>query len=445
MTLVGRLRERWLWAEIQRRHDLYAAQTLPSERRDWQLSRFNDEWQRIAASVPYYAAMKKERSLPDAFLSWQEFADRMPVTTRALVQLHGDEMMSQEKPPQWWRITGGSTGEPTHLPAWHSENRVTAPDQWLGRVWWGAKPGDRLFLLWGHRHLMGLGINGWINRRKRSLMDWMLGYCRYLPFSMGESKMRHAGEVLLRARPDYIYGYSTILDAFARANEDRARRFDKLGLKVVIATGEVFPLPESREMVGEILGAPMAMEYGAIETNVMAYCTPSGHYQVFWRNHFVEAVDQGVGGGRVVRITSLYPRCFPLVRYELGDEIELDSPASEGLGVSRFKRVRGRCSDYVELPDGSLIHSRVFTNAIRPHKEITGYQVVQDGSEIRAFVTSVCDLAPEISGEIHARMAVIHPQLASVAVERVDALEQTVAGKTPLVIRRAEKRTGETR
>jgi phenylacetate-CoA ligase len=413
----------------------------PSERVDWQLDQLNRQWQRITAAVPYYAAMKQERSLPEAFRSWEEFVDRMPVTTRALVQVHGAEMASQEKGPEWWRITGGSTGQPTHLPAWHSETRFTAPDQWLGRLWWGVKPSDRLFLLWGHRHIMGFGIKGRINRRKRELMDWMLGYSRFLPYSIGEAKMRRAGEALLRARPDYIYGYSGVLDALARANADRAQRFHELRLKVVIATAEVFPLPGSREIVGEILGAPVAMEYGAIETNVVAHSTPAGHHQVFWRNHFVEALDPGAGGGRVVRVTSLYPRCFPLVRYELGDEIDLDAAESEGLGVSRIKRVIGRCGDYVELADGSRIHSQVFTNAIRTRAEITGYQIVQQGNKIRALVTSVSDLSPQIAREIQARLAVVHPELGSTTVERVAALERSVAGKTPLVVRRVDNRT----
>lgn len=445
MTLAGRLRQQRMWPEMLRRQDLYASSITAKERKAWQLDQFNRQWQRITATVPYYVAMKEERGLPEAFRSWEEFVECVPVTTRAVVHAHGGEMTSKERPPQWWRITGGSTGEPTHLPAWHSENRVTGPDHWLGRLWWGVKPSDRLFLLWGDRHLMGFGINGWINRRKRELMDWMLGYCRYSPYNIGEAKLRHAGEVLLRTRPDYVYGHSVALDALARANEDRARRFHELGLKVVIASGEGFPFPESAEMVGEILGAPVAMEYGAMETNVVAYSTPVGQYQVFWRNHFVEALDGRADGLSVVRITSLYPRCFPLVRYELGDEIELGSPNSEDLGVSRFKRVRGRCSDYVELPDGSRIHSTVFTHAIRPHKEITGYQIVQDGSEIRAFVTSVCDLSPEIIRAIQARMAVIHPRLASVGVKRVAALKKSVAGKTPFVIRVADNRTGKTR
>lgn len=224
MTLAGRLRQQRMWPELLRRQDMYASSITAKERRAWQLEEFNRQWRRITGTVPHYTAMEQEHSLPDAFRSWEEFVDCVPVTTRALVRVRRAEMTSQERPPQWWRITGGSTGQPTHLSAWHSEARVTGPDQWLGRLWRRVIPSDRLFPLWGHRHVMGFGIKGWINRRKREPMDWMLSYSRFLPYSMGEAKMRRAGEALLRARPGYVYGYSVVLDAFARASGDRAHR-----------------------------------------------------------------------------------------------------------------------------------------------------------------------------------------------------------------------------
>jgi len=347
-------------------------------------------------------------------------------------------MTSRERAPQWWRVTGGSTAQPIQLPAWHSEKAVVGPDQWLGRHWFGVRPSDRLFWLWGHSHLLGSGLGGQINRRVRGLKDWLLGYYRYSAYDLCADSMVRAGDILLSFGPDYVIGYSVALDSFARINRDRAGRFHDLGLKVVIACAESFPSADSAQTVSDVLGAPLAMEYGSIETGVVAYTTPLGGYQTFWRNHFVEAQDSSVRGGRVVRVTSLYPRCFPLVRYELGDEIELGCECdTAGRGVSKFKRVIGRCNDYVAFADGTRIHSEAFAHAIRDCADIAGYQTVQDGSNIRIKLISGSRISAKTIKAIRSRLRIVHPALADVVVEQVEVLEQTVAGKTPVVIRRS--------
>ena len=83
----------------------------------------------------------------------------------------------------------------------------------------------------------------------------------------------------------------------------------------------------------------------------------------------------GVTGEKIIHVTSLYPRCFPLIRYELGDEIELE-PGEEGLGVARFQSVKGRCNDTVALADGTILHSTTFSQAVRACPEISYFQVV---------------------------------------------------------------------
>ena len=441
MTLLGKRAERRLWPEIRRRQDVYGANVAPSERMAWQLRRFNREWRRIVSTTPYYADMKRRNSLPNEFTSWEEFIKRMPATNRSLVQSHREQMTSLEKPPQWWRITSGSTAQPIQMPAWRIEDAATSPNLWLGRLWFGVKPSDRQFLILGPRHLLGSGLKGMIQRRKREIVDWLLGLQRYSAYDVCEEKMRHAGDVMLRFRPNFIVGFSAALDAFARANQDRTSRFhNDLKLKVAIGVAEVFPSPNSEETIARVLGVPVIMSYGSLETDVIAHMTPEGDYQAFWQTYFVEAIDSGISGGKTIRLTSLYPRCFPLVRYELGDEIELDPLDNHGVGVSRFKRVIGRRSDYVELADGSRIHSLAFNTAVSTalsgRHEVTGLQIIQAGFDIRLRVTSSSPLSSAFLRDVQYRLGVAHPLLADIHVDRVESLEQTVAGKAYTIRRR---------
>jgi len=167
----------------------------------------------------------------------------------------------------------------------------------------------------------------------------------------------------------------------------------------------------------------------------MAHETPEGGYRVFWRSYLLEALPSPAG--RRIAVTSLYPRKFPLVRYDIGDEVELPGAVGEVAGLAEFPRVIGRCNDAVILHDGSVIHSEVFTHAVRACPEVAAYQVVQTGDDLEIRYLSSARLTEERVQEILSRLAKVHPRLAHVSLERVEVLQRSIAGKTPMVVRRS--------
>jgi phenylacetate-coenzyme A ligase PaaK-like adenylate-forming protein len=220
-------------------------------------------------------------------------------------------------------------------------------------------------------------------------------------------------------------------------NQNRRSALRVLGLKAVIATAEGFPSPESQGLLRDLFGCPIALEYGAVETAMLAHTRPGHVYQTFWKTYFVEAERQSDGSaGHTVRVTALYPRCFPLVRYELGDEIDLGEAAPTFvLGVDRFERVIGRCEDYVRLPDGFVVHSAAFTHVARSLPQITGYQVIQSNDSVRLTYTATGPVTDEQVAGIRERLTKIHPWLDNAKIVAVERLHQTAAGKTRLVIK----------
>ena len=259
-----------------------------------------------------------------------------------------------------------------------------------------------------------------------------------LRYDLRPEALREAARVLIRFRPEYVVGYSVALDLFARANRELRDDLRGVGLKVVIGTAESFPSPDSAQLLEDLFGCAVAMEYGSVETQLIAHTRPAGGYTVFWQSYFLEATRDGSASssGLQVRVTSLYPRCFPLVRYELGDEIELwDDETNLAIGIDSFKRVRGRCNDHVLLKDGTIVHSEAFTHAVRSCGEISGYQVAQSGASLSINYTARENLTAEQLAQIRARLARAHPQLAHVEIKRVERLRQTMAGKTRMVIK----------
>lgn len=444
MTMVGHFRSQRYADRIQQRAKIYQTAYDEQARLSLQLNAWNEVWQRIKSNVPYFQKLCREKHLPAHFSSWQEFQDLMPVTTRTSLQQFEQEMIDVGKEPDLRRATGGSTAEPIRIPLWKSEDAYTIINAWLGRSWYGISPGSPLFMLWGHSHLLGSGVGGYINAQRRKLFDRLLGYYRFSAYDLQPSALRRAADELIRFKPEYLIGYSVALDLFARANFDRLEDLRALKLKAVIATGEAFPAPESESSLQRLFNSPVAMEYGAVETGVLAHTHPDGGYNVFWSSYFVEAEPSMIGNNSYkLRVTSLYPRSFPLVRYEIGDEITLLNPTAKyESGIAEFEKVLGRCNDFVAINNGTIVHSEAFTHAVRPCAGITGYQVVQVGDNINIHYTSSEEIHDDQLESIRVRLTKVHPELKSIGIKKVDRLQQTVAGKTRMIIKSESHRDG---
>ncbi len=435
MTLAGKLRKWILASQVAERRDFYARQWTTTERLECQLRIWNQRWREIIASVPYYQRLKEQLHLPEQFSSWEEFRAKMPITTRQTIQNHAAEMSSTVRRANFYRQTGGSTAQPIQVPAWRSELRYTTPDIWLGRSWYGISPDSRLFLLWGHSHLLGTGWRALLRRTQRELKDWLVGIYRFSAYDLRPSVLRSAIGAMIRFRPDFVMGYSVALDLVARTCEQLKIDLRHLELKVVLGAAECFPASDSQQRLSNLFGCPVAMEYGSVETGLMAHTWPEGGYRVFWKTYFLEAEDSATSIGRPVLVTSLFPRCVPLIRYRIGDEIVLDDSSEPSYGLASFQRVLGRCNDYVLLSDGAVLHSEVFTHALRWCEEVLGYQVVQNGKQIQLRIMPRGKLSVESRREIQARLAKVHPALAEVPLVEVERLQQTIAGKTSMVVR----------
>ena len=404
----------------------------PQLRAKRQLMLLNRCWIETCRSTPFYHRAVVSGQLPCSFTSLDEFVSVVPPTARADVRNRQTELTANCRPPEWYRTTGGSTAEPIQMPSWHDEHTFTSSDLWLARSWYGIRPADRQFMIWGHAHLLGSGFQGFINKRTRILKDRLLGYYRFSAYDLTVERLRNSCDELLFFKPSYVLGYSVALDAFARVNADRHRELRRLGVKAVIGAAEAFPFEDSIQRVADVFGAPVAMEYGSVETALIAHTVPTGGYDVFWETYFVEVTDSGA-----IRVTSLYPRCFPLVRYELGDEL-VPLAGADPYPLYRLERVRGRCNDFVTLASGARIHSEAVTHVVRSCPGLAGYQWItsDDGTnELRLRLAK--NVSKKELDMIRVRLRRIHPELSTVNVSITDQFITGMAGKTPMVVRRA--------
>jgi phenylacetate-CoA ligase len=392
-----------------------------------QLQRLNAAWTASLADSPWARALGRRLDLPRRFDSWAAFEAQVPVQRKQ--DLRADLAAPDGPLPRvLWRSTGGTTAQPLRFPVLQSETAEAGRDLWLGRARLGIGAGDPLFLIWGHSHIFGAGWRGRVNAWRRRLSDAALGYTRWSAYRLSPEDLRLAGDALLASKARYVIGYASALDRFARANEDRAGAFAALGLKAVIATAEGFPRADSREAVSAVLGCPVVMEYGSVETGPMAYERFGGGYDVFWAHHRLE-----LGEGGELIVTSLYPRALPLLRYAVGD---LATSDETGPGLTRLTAIGGRCNDAVPLPDGAPIHSEAFTHAVRDTPGLLAYQIVRHGPG--AWPSIRYEAAQALGGNaetgLRRRLGRIAPGMERIALERVAALPASLAGKHRMVV-----------
>lgn len=433
MFLLQKIRERKMRPFVDKEKEFYQSKA-EDEIADFQLQQFNKQWRAIQEHVPFYRELVEDKGLPTIISSYDQFTE-LPIVTRDFVNGKIESFISSEREPDKWGSTGGSTGNPLQFPQWNSENTFCEPSTWYVRDFYNVNRADRMFRLWGHSHTLGKGITKVKNKLKFDIGLPLIGYKRFSAYDLSETKLKEAGEVILRFKPKYIIGYSKALNMLAKANEDKRSEFHKLNLKAIMGAAEGFEKTDDKEYVSDIFGCPVALQYAAMETNYIAHTHPEGGYKVIWRNNLIECVDdegKPANTGRIL-ITSLYPRAFPLVRYELGDIITGSNKDSHS--VYSFKEVQGRDNDFLMLDENTPIHSEGITHAIKFSNKVVAYQIrYTKVNEYTIYVRSNGSLTDNDLEEISNRLKQVDTRLGRLKIKQVDQLKQTVAGKTNWLI-----------
>lgn len=433
MFFLPRIREKKMEPYLKKEQQFYTE--IPVDQIEkYQLRKFNKQWKTIQKSVPFYKELVESSQLPKQFNSLDEFRN-IPIVEREEISSNIDSFTNSDKEFDSWGTTGGSTGNPLQFPKWNTEKNETEPSVWYVRSFYGIKRSDKMFRLWGHSHTLGKGLSRIINKIKFGVGLPLIGFKRFSAYDLSEEKLKEAGNEILKFKPKYIIGYSKALYLLAKANEDKKDSFHKLKLKAVIGAAEGFERPEDKDYISNVFGCPVALQYAAMETNYIAHTHPDGEYKVLWKNNIIECVDDDgnpAETGRIL-ITSLYPRAFPLVRYELGDIIS--GCNKDGNSVYSFKEVKGRDNDFLMLDESTPIHSEGITHAIKFSEKISAYQIrYTKDNEYTIYVRSNEKITDEDIFEIRKRLGQVDSRLASLDIKQVDQLKQTIAGKTKWLV-----------
>ena len=142
-------------------------------------------------------------------------------------------------------------------------------------------------------------------------------------YNLTERDLSKHVRFLERYKPEYLYGYATILTVFAKMLDD-ANIKPQLSLKAVVSTSETLEKWQE-DLIARVFDCPVANEYGTRDAGILAYTCPSGGIHITAENCIIEVLDPVTyepvlnEQSGVLVITDLTNYVQPRLRYMLGD------------------------------------------------------------------------------------------------------------------------------
>jgi phenylacetate-CoA ligase len=336
------------------------------------------------------------------------------------------------------KTTGGSTGQPVTV--WKDSGSVAheRAASWAFYQSYGIRIGDRSVRFWGSPTTL--------QRRIRSGMaDLAMNRQTFSAFAFAEENLEAYWRVCSSQRPQFYYGYASMLAVFAEYLIATNRSTDKLAAKAAVSTSEVLG-PAQRRAISTALQCIVRNEYGCGEVGPIAYECEAGRLHVAADNVLVEVLSADgspakVGDSGRVLVTDLNNRAMPLLRYATGDFAEVGGACTCGRNTFTLAKIWGREYDFISAPDGRRYHGEyflyLFEDLARAGVSVEQFQVVQRRNgdiviRVRSSAQNTNELLDSVLLEARRRL----PN-SSIQAELVAAIPPQASGKSALIIREA--------
>ena len=150
-----------------------------------------------------------------------------------------------------------------------------------------------------------------------------------------------------------IDGYTTAIYELAKYIE--FNHLSKLNAEYVFPTAENL-LEDHRNLIQKNIG-PVSDLYGCGEINGIAIQPISEEKYLIIDPHVFVEIEESKDSFKSIIVTDLDNRAMPLIRYKIGDLIDnvYEPSADQKIQFSYFRKILGRETDIIELPNGKKI------------------------------------------------------------------------------------------
>ena len=240
-------------------------------------------------------------------------------------------------------------------------------------------------------------------------------------------------EWLQRHDPAYLSTFPT--NARALADYFSVHGLKLPGLQKILPYGEMVT-DDIRERCAEVFGAEMFDNYSATECGMIALKCPGGPgYHLMNETVMIEVVSESGAQcrpgetGQIV-LTTLHNYAQPLIRYRLGDLVEVGTPCSCGRHLPVINRIAGRSRHMFRFPGGIEMLPDFRSKSILKHIAPLAWQIAQTGPmeiEFR-YVPGTGTAEPDFDGMTDHIRATLGVAVDVRYVERQE-IQQAASGK----------------
>ncbi|MCH2195591.1 phenylacetate--CoA ligase family protein [Kordia sp.] len=323
------------------------------------------------ANSDYYK--EKFANIDPTSFSTLEDIQQLPLLSKQDVLLHTEEIHTKHNFKKVFNATtSGSSGDPLVYQREESADSFNRASIFRGYSWHNVQPWERNGYFWGFDFST-------FKRFKICLLDAFQN--RFRVFDYKEKAFKKFVKKLQRAR--YIHGYSSMIYQSAKLINDQNLPKPK-HIKMVKGTSEKI-YDSYKEEIQKAFGVPIISEYGAAETGIIAFECKEGNMHINMEGVIVEEIDHQIV------VTNLQMKSFPIIRYQLGDYIELASKEKKcacGKVHCILEEVTGRIGENVygkkEIYP-SLYFYYIFKNLANKHNLKLTYQIIQKEKGILIF------------------------------------------------------------
>lgn len=333
------------------------------------------------SNVPWYKNKYSAMGLHPNDITKEEYFSQVPVLNRSELAENFSLFVSQKINPKTLKIstTGGSTGNPVKIGT--QKKGLRELQKWQMFSWWDLELKTNMASIY-----RGLPVTGY-KKAALNIINWPQKVIRMDATQMTQQKIDDFIRATQSVQPKLIHGYVGALDAIADYLIENNILLPSP--KVVWATAAPITAIQE-EKISRAFNAPVCDQYGCSEMYfIAAECPHKNGLHVFSDSIKLEILDKkneplpSESYGKIV-LTNLNEFDFPLIRYENGDTGRfLNKKCSCGINLPLMDKVKGRISDNIALPNGTILSGEYLTTIYDDYTDkVKQFQVVRkkDGS-----------------------------------------------------------------
>lgn len=358
-----------------------------------------------------------------AIESFEAFA-KIPIIEKNDVQTNQLQFSNPKIKKVDIRGTSGSTGTPLTFVKDRQATAFMDAVMYDAYSWHGVNIGDRQARFWGLPH----------DKTKQNiafLKDFLMNRKRFSAFHLSAGDYTAFIKKLQRWKPQYCYGYPSLMCEFVEFTGQHNINLASLNLKVVVCTGEQLS-SEQKVKLEKGFHCQAVNEYGCTEIGVIGFECSEGNMHEMSSNVYFEVLKDGKPvfdeEGEVV-VTELHARTSPFIRYRIGDRgIRSSKVCSCGLPYPLISILSGRVDDYIITPDGRKVYDAILAYTLK--KGVRKFRVTQRVvNSLEILVVPEDDLNDELIAYYHSEFKKhISPDM-EFNIKKIDSIPREPSGK----------------